>query len=89
MDDREEFRSVGAVVLNDRGVLEMLAEIGLLTAVAGKAVGQQIRARNFHKLSDGMVDTRDVRNIIPHRYFLVDLRGTNRLERFASCSKNR
>jgi hypothetical protein len=35
MDDREEFRGVSAVVLDDRRVLDMLAEIGLLTAVSG------------------------------------------------------
>ena len=43
VDDREEFAGIGAVVLDHRGVLQILAEIGVAAAIAGKPVGQQMR----------------------------------------------
>jgi len=43
MDDREELAGVGAAVLDHRGVLEVLAEGGIATAIAGEAIGQEVR----------------------------------------------
>src|SRR5438105_1203207 len=43
VDDREELAGIGAVVLDHRGVLQMLAEGGVAAAIAGKPVGQQMR----------------------------------------------
>src|SRR5262245_7518382 len=43
VDDREEVAGIGAVVLDHRRVLEMLGEIGVTAAIAGKPVGQQMR----------------------------------------------
>src|SRR6516225_2220720 len=43
MDDREELAGLGALVLDHRGVPQVPAEIGVLTAIAGKAVGQELR----------------------------------------------
>ena len=43
VDDREEFSGIGAVVLDHRGVFQILAEIGVAAAIAGKPVGQQMR----------------------------------------------
>jgi len=42
MDDREEGAGIGARVLDDRRVLQMLAEIGVVAVIAGKPVGQQM-----------------------------------------------
>ena len=41
VNDREEFAGIGAVVLDHRGVFQIVAEIG--AAIAGKPVGQQMR----------------------------------------------
>ena len=41
VDDREELAGIGAVVLDHRGVLQILAEID--AAIAGKPIGQQMR----------------------------------------------
>src|ERR1700720_2241096 len=43
VDDREELAGIGAVVLDHRGVLQILTEIGVAAAIAGKPVGQQMR----------------------------------------------
>src|SRR5271155_3825199 len=43
MDDREEFAGVGALALDHRHMLQMLAEIGVATTIAGKPIGQQMR----------------------------------------------
>ena len=43
MDDQEELAGIGAVVLDHRGVLQILTEIGLGAAIASKPVGQQMR----------------------------------------------
>jgi hypothetical protein len=43
MDDREELAGIGAVVLDHRGVLQVLAEGGVAAAIAGEPVGQQMR----------------------------------------------
>src|SRR5437879_11225008 len=43
MDDREELAGIGAVVLDHRGVLQMLAEGGIAAAIAGEPVGQEMR----------------------------------------------
>ena len=43
VDDREEFGGIGAVVLDHRGMLQILTEIGVAAAIAGKPVGQQMR----------------------------------------------
>jgi hypothetical protein len=40
VDDREELAGIGALVLDHRGVLQILTEIGLAAAIAGKPVGQ-------------------------------------------------
>jgi hypothetical protein len=43
VDDREELAGIGAVVLDHRGVLQMLVEGGLAAAIAGEPVGQEMR----------------------------------------------
>jgi len=43
MDDREELAGIGAVVLDHRGVLQMLDEGGVAAAIAGEPIGQQMR----------------------------------------------
>jgi hypothetical protein len=43
VDDQEEFASVGRRVLDHRRMLQMLAEIGVATAIAGKPISQQVR----------------------------------------------
>ena len=53
MDDREELGGVGARVLDHRGVLQMLAEIGVATAIAGKPVCQQMGIRRHTRLEKG------------------------------------
>jgi hypothetical protein len=43
MNDREERAGIGAVVLDHRRVLQMLAEGGIAAAIAGEPVGQEMR----------------------------------------------
>src|ERR1700731_2005717 len=42
MDDREERAGIGGFALDHRRVLQMLAEAGVTTAIAGKPVGQEM-----------------------------------------------
>jgi hypothetical protein len=43
MDDREELAGVGALVLDHRGMPEVLAEGGIAAAIAREPVGQEVR----------------------------------------------
>ena len=43
VDDREECAGIGALALDYRRWLQMLSEIGVAAAIAGKSVGQQMR----------------------------------------------
>src|SRR5437899_7977469 len=53
MDDREEFASVGAFVLDDGGVPEVFAEGGIAAAIAGEPVGQEVRLGLDIRLEEG------------------------------------
>jgi hypothetical protein len=43
VDDREEFTGTGAVPLHHRGMFQIIAEIGVAAAIAGKPISQQMR----------------------------------------------
>ena len=43
VDDREELAGIGAVVLDHRGVFQMLVEGGVAAAIASEPVGQEMR----------------------------------------------
>src|ERR1700694_436487 len=53
MDDREELAGIGSFALDHWRVLQMLAEAGVATAIAGKPVGQEMGLGRDVRLEEG------------------------------------
>src|SRR5467141_681147 len=53
MDNREELAGIGCFALDHRHVLQMLAEAGVTTAIAGKPVGQEMGSGCNVRLEEG------------------------------------